>query len=76
MMIVDGVLHEAGGSDMRQVIACSPSVMNIRCGEIFHNIFQKISGYFCKCVSKSSSRGSGGKLPPKNHNPEDFSCIS
>ena len=30
MTITDGVLHESGSSDMRQVIACSPSVMNIR----------------------------------------------
>ena len=30
MTIIDGVLHESGSSDMRQVIACSPSVMNIR----------------------------------------------
>ena len=65
MMIVDGVLHEAGGSDMRQVIACSPSVMNIRCGKIFHNIFQKISGYFSNVYLSHLPVGVEGNYPQK-----------
>ena len=39
--IVDVVVHDPGGDDMKQVIACSPNMLNISC-PLDHNI--EISG--------------------------------